>query len=139
MKRVFIVVLAVLILSVFPGVAAASEDAQDKVPDGEMGVCFTYINFTTISFDISGTGYATMGASVGAVSEATTRISAYLQRYNGEWQTLQHYSDNGDTYYLSWDAGRYVPSGYQYRLLVYYYAYVDGNSESTSMTSYEYY
>ena len=139
MRKIFIVVLAVLLLVSFPGIAVAAEDSQDEAPGGGMGVDWTYINYTTISFDISGTGYATMGASMNAVAGATTRISAYLQRYSGGWQTVQHYGDDSNTNELIWGAGRYVASGYDYRLLVYYYAYVDGDSERTTMTSYEVY
>ena len=141
MKRIFIVVLAVLLLAAFPGVAFASEDTEkaEEASGGGIGICYTYINCTAIDFDINASGYATMYADVYAISGSTTRLSAYLQRYDGGWGTVQHYSKSSDTNFCYWSAGRYVTSGYQYRLLVYYYAYYDGSSERTSMTSYEYY
>ena len=134
MKKFLIIVLAVMALVVFPINAMATDDAEED-PGKDPGMDYTYITYTTIDFDISGSGYADMYASMGAsASVDSTRISAYLQQYDSGWQTVQHYSKNSDSNYVSWGAGRYVSSGYQYRLLVYYYAYVGGSSESTSRT-----
>ena len=133
MKRVFHIILVFVLVFVFSGTALAADDAQDQAPGGDPGLDYTYIDYATIYFSINASGYASMAAVLqGTAGVDHVRISAYLQRYNSGWSTVQHYTAEDDSDYINWSAGRYVTSGYTYRLLVYFYAYVGDNYESTS-------
>ena len=141
MKKLFIAVLSMLLLLSFTGTALADNDENDFVSQfDENGVRYTYIITVSANLDISGAGLASMEAHMTCQpSVDSCRISAYLQRYDGGWNTLQHWAQNYGTYYGYWNSAYYVTSGYNYRLLVYFYAYDGDARDSTYLTSTEYY
>lgn len=140
MKKVLCIVVAVLLFVAFSTTAFATEYTKDEVPETNPGVRYTLIYYARIGFEINGSGLALMNATLQGMSGVDrVRISAYLQKYDGGWKTVQHYSDEEYSDFLVWGNTRYVVSGYTYRLRVYYYAYDGSQVESTYLTLYDTY
>ena len=140
MKRALLLLCVCLILMVVPGTALA-DSSQSVSEDPRVSLRYTYINYVAQSLDISAAGNASMAAEMQCTATIDkTRISAYLQRYSGGWESIAHWSKTSYSDECSWSQSYYVTSGYSYRLYVYYYAYIDDSVvESTTQTSYDSY
>ena len=138
LKKSMVILFAVVFLVSFNSTALAKTptEVEQKI-NNEVGLRYTYISYTNVSLSINAIGKATCSATLSAYNTVDrVRISAYLQYYDGGWYTDQHWTVEDDDSYVVMSKERYVTSGYQYRLLVYYYAYSGSTSESTSDIDY---
>lgn len=128
MITIVLVVTMLLAMSV-TGYAAENEEPPEK------GIKMTYITSVYTSLSISSGGlsnsYADMTAYPGVDS---VRISMHLQRYDNGWKTVQHWAQDFNGTMGSLSRNWYVTSGYNYRVLTYFYAYDGTQSESISRT-----
>lgn len=143
MRKILIVMLAIMMLFAFSGTAVAAAAPSDPawVVSSQATRGFTYIVYAANYFTITTAGKAEMNASLLCSTAVTgSRISAYLQKFeNNQWVTLRHYSEESNTNRCYAGAEWYVVSGYLYRHKVYYYAYDGAVSESTVVNHYESY
>lgn len=142
MKKLLSIIVALMLLVGLPGTIYAAEDTSDDISSGGgNAVDYTYIAYARCGLEITGNGLAECEASMLCYSAVNKiRISAYLQRYNGGWQTVKSWVKYAYSDYCAWGAGYYVTSGYTYRLYCYYYAYIDDSIvESTSCIVYDSY
>lgn len=140
MKRTITLFIAAVILLCMPGAALAADDGQAVLePDAVMSPMLAYIGYATSTLEISSSGYADMEALMECYSPVDKiRISEHLQRYvNGSWQDVAAWSQYYYSDMASWSRGYYVASGYQYRLMCYFYCYYDTTLlESVSRADY---
>lgn len=136
MKKIISLAIALLFLAALPGTMFAVENNQDsKEAIALASTRYTYIDYATCNLVINSSGKASMTATLDCDNSVdSTRISAYLQKYDSGWKTLKHWAQNYNSSYAAWGNHYYVASGYQYRVLVYYYAYSGSNTESTSLS-----
>jgi hypothetical protein len=129
MKKVIGLFLAAVVLFCLPGAALASNDAvlAGAETDAAMSPMTAYIGYADCTINISSNGYASMEAVTDCYSPVNKiRMAEYLQRnVSGSWQTVASWSQYYYSDTASWAKGYYVSSGYQYRLLCYYYCYYD--------------
>ena len=140
-KKSLCLLLTVVLLCAFPvaGLASEIEDPGDSA-DGDIGILMTYISTYDYNLSINSSGLASLGASVSAYPGTDkVKISMYLQRYDGGWSTVQNWSKEAAGTYVSLVKSYYVSSGYNYRMLVYFYAYEGSEVESLSRTDTQYY
>ena len=141
MKKVLTFIMAAILLIGLPSTVYAAEDsayaAEDSSGDYELDAA--YILYTMCSLDISGGGQAYCSASMLCTAAITkTRISAYLQQYDGGWETVRSWSSDVYSNYIPWSGSYYVSSGHYYRLICYYYAYIgDSIVDNSTLISYE--
>lgn len=137
-RKLLLMVTSILLVFSVCGTAMAGElplEASDS--GGDYSICYTYISYTSCNFAIASDGKASMSASISGYSNVdSVRISGYLQRYNGGWQTVKSWNELTSGSYGVMTKTWYVSQGYQYRWLVYYYAYSGSNTESTSDSLY---
>ena len=77
--------------------------------------------------DISSSGKASVFGQILARTAEKTRVTLYLKRYiNGNWVTYKSWSNTEYSRVCTVLEDYYVPQGYQYKLYVYGYAWVDG-------------
>ncbi len=141
MRRVTILVLVVALLFCMPGAALAADNVQ-AVGDDVISPRLAYISYATCSLNISSNGYAQMSAVMECYSPVNKiRLSPHLQRYvNGSWQDVTKWSQTTYSDFATWSKGYYVTSGYQYRLMCYYYCYYDATLlESVTCANYDTY
>lgn len=139
MKRILQILLIALLLFSFSTTCLAANDTNETSDIQPPSTRMTYIMSYRCNIDISGTGLATCTANMLAYPNTDkVKISMYLQKYDGGWSSLYHWTaEDGTSVTLSRD--RYVASGYNYRVLVYFYAYEGTQTDSTSDTNSEYY
>ena len=138
-KKLWIFLSAIVLLASFNGVAYAKTPVETGTlsSSGDFGAKYTYIRSTSVNLTINSIGKATCSATLSAYSCVDrVRISAYLQHYKGGWVTDKQWIVEEDGTYAVLSKERYVARGFQYRLLVYYYAFSGDNSESTSDIDY---
>ncbi len=140
-KKTICLLLTVLLLCAFPVAGFASDDDDlSNSADGDVSILMTYIRSYDYNLVINGSGLATCGASLTAYAGTdSVKLSMYLQKYNNGWSTLQHWTKEANGTYVSSSKSYYVTSGYNYRLLVYFYAYEGSAVESLSRTDTQYY
>lgn len=144
MKKILIVMLAIMMLFAFSGTAYAAAPSTSNtawVVSSQATRGFTYIVYAANYFTITSAGKAEMNVSLLCSTSVTgTRVSAYLQKFqNNQWVTLKHYGEESDTNRCYAGAEWYVVSGYLYRHKVYYYAYNGAVTESTVVNHYKSY
>ena len=144
MKKILLIVLAIVLILSFNSIAFAKESTKTAQEENSflnpiMPLWSTIANISA-SLDISG-GTAYMSASISTYGADSVAINAYLQRYiNNSWTTIRYYPNSFSGSSGSWGVNRSVSSGYDYRLLVYYYAYEGGSLvESTIKIVYDSY
>jgi len=133
MKKVqTITILVVLLISIYASTYAKEDVGEVRI--SPQGILYLYISNVNASLSISGSGIASVNNTITASTYVdSVKISTYLQKYeNGSWVTLNHWTDTSNTYYLISSHTHQVTSGYNYRVLTYFYAYVGDESESTS-------
>ncbi len=142
MKKILTIILALVMLFTFNSIAFAKE-AKNKPNisdflDLPIDIEWHTVDEVSASLRISG-GRAYMTASISTYDADSVRILAYLQRYsNGTWTTIRSWSNDYASSSGVWVVNRYVSSGYDYRLIVYYYAYENGSMvEATTMIRYD--
>ncbi len=119
--------MSIILALSFAGNALAVKSELELNASYDVGLRFTYISYTNTSISINSSGKASCTAKLSASSNVDrVYISGYLQRYDNGW-TKTSYSSSCNLL-----SSHYVTSGYQYRYIVYYYAYDGSNSESTS-------
>jgi len=140
-KKSICLLLTVVLLCAFPVSGLASDIQEpDESADGAVGILMTYIHYYDYNLSINSSGLASLGSSVTAYPGTDkVKISMYLQRYNSGWSTVQHWTKEAVGTYVSLVKSYYVTSGYNYRLLVYFYAYEGSAVESLSRTDTQYY
>ena len=140
-KKSICVLLTMVLLCAFPVAGLASDiEEPNEAADGDIGLLMTYISTYDYNLSINSSGLASLGASVSAYPGADkVKISMYLQRYDGGWSTVQNWSKEAASTYVSLVKSYYVTSGYNYRMLVYFYAYEGSQVESLSRTDSQYY
>jgi len=141
LKRIMVLVLVVALFFTFSSVAFAIDETEiERFPSTVSGAKFTYINYVTADLTINSTGLASCTAEISAYNSVdSVRVSAYLQKYDGGWQTVKHWGQNYSGTYGAMAKSWYVTKGYRYRWHVYYYAYSGSDSESTTRTVYRNY
>ena len=132
MKKILIFVLVItLFCSVSITGYASDKEALVEKPSVS-GVKMTYIKSVYTSLSISSSGRSNSYARIITYSGVDeVKISMYLQRYDNGWKTVKHWAQNFDDTYAYLSKNWYVMSGYEYRVLSYFYAYEGSNSEST--------
>ncbi len=126
---IFILIIALFCSISITGYAADTEQLSEKPP--EVGTRMTYISQVYTSLTISSGGLSNSYARINAYpGVGRVRISMYLQRYDSGWKTVQHWTQDFTGTYGSLSKNWYVTSGYEYRVLTYFYAYDGSNSES---------
>ena len=140
-KSICMLLTLILLCALFPVAGMASDiEAEDESADGSLGILMTYISSYNYNLSINSSGLASSSASVTAYPGTdSVRISMYLQRYNSGWSTVQSWSKEASGTYVSLATSHYVTSGYNYRLLVYFYAYEGSAVESLSKTDEQWY
>jgi hypothetical protein len=138
LKKVTLFTLAFLVaLSLLIPVNALAETQKINGTDSVMSPQWTYINYVTNSLTINSSGKASMMSTINTYSATQVCMFNYLQRYqNGTWSAIQSWYSTTQGKFGVWTDSYYVYSGYNYRLLTYYYVY-NGSSivESTTLTS----
>ncbi len=131
-KILMFILIIVLLCSVsMTSYAADNEELAEKPP---VSLRFTYIMNAYTSLSITGGGLSTSLARMNAYPGVdSVRISMYLQRYNSGWTTVKHWAQDFDGTTGTLSKNWYVTSGYEYRVLSYFYAYDGNNTESTSL------
>lgn len=140
-KKAIYMFLTMVFLCTFPVAGLASDiEKPSESADGDIGILMTYISTYDYNLSINSSGLASLGASMSAYPGTDkVKISMYLQRYNNGWSTVQHWSKEAAGTYVSLVKSYYVTSGYNYRMLVYFYAYEGSAVESLSRTDTQYY
>lgn len=134
MKKIltFILIITLFCSVSITGYAADKVEPAEKAP--EYSVRMTYINSVIASLSISSDGLSNSYAKMYAYSGVDSiKISMYLQKYDNGWKTVKHWTKKFDSTHGSLSKDWYVMSGYEYRVLAYYYAYDGSHSESTSL------
>jgi len=133
-KRIFIISI---IMSAVIITAPVYADQIIEINTDVMQPNFTYINIFRNSFDISGSGYVSIGVNFRAQNVDEVKVFTYLQQYNSaRWQTVKNWSVEKQGTSCSIALSHYVINGYSYRLVSYGYTYKNGNLvESTSYIS----
>jgi hypothetical protein len=141
MKKGVSVILLLVLLFTLTTTAFAADEPSEAAPPNVYGMDFTYIVFATGSLDITSSGVASCEASMLCSSSIDQiRISSYLQKYDGGWVTVKHWTQDTYSNSATFERSQSVVSGYAYRHSCYYYAYINGSLvESTSMTTYDSY
>ena len=131
MKRIFSVVMVLLLLSAF--VIPASADGVEN----NISPRFTYISKVSTNVSINqNTGIATSTAISHADGVASMKLVCRLQqKKNGSWVTIKTWSDTG-TQQAGVAQQRAVYSGYSYRTYVTCYVYNAAGSLLESATCY---
>ena len=141
LKKTICMLLTVVLVCAFPVAGMASDvDEPNESANGDIGILMTYISTYDYNLVINSSGLASCGASVSAYPGTDkVKISMYLQRYNSGWSTVQHWTKEAAGTYVSLAKNYYVTKGYNYRLLVYFYAYEGSAVESLSRSDEEWY
>lgn len=128
MKKFISVLLVLAFLSFMQSSAAAGDYLQSITSDKTViSPMYTYFTGANCNLSISGSGAASMDAAAQCISTIDKiRILAYLQKYNGGWQTINTWSQYYYSNTASWSQSDNVTSGYNYRLYVCFYAYDAG-------------
>ncbi len=142
MKKKLAVLIVFIVLSSLLIPYASADDMTDYSlsSDSEDSIDYVYILSASTSLSIGGGGYASISNNITCVAAVDKIVmSTYLQQYNGSWVTVNHWTDTVYSNTASSGHGAYVASGYNYRALVYFYAYDGSSYESTTRTDTEYY
>ncbi len=134
MKKLFSLLLALLVLFSLASTAYASGEAEETLSITTED--FSYFIYTTNTFNIV-SGTANCGATALCTSSVDRiDLSIYLQRYDGGWITIAHWNNSTNYNYASLSAQYPLTSGYSYRLRNFYYAYIDGYCVDTNIVNY---
>lgn len=139
-KRLLCVLLSLVLLCTLPLPVLAVDDITIEPGDAEIGIMLTYISAYGYDLNINSSGLASCSANMTAYPGTdSVSISMYLQKYDGGWSTVKHWSKSAETNYAFLSGSYYVMSGYTYRVLVYFYAYEGSATESLNHTDSQYY
>jgi hypothetical protein len=141
MKRFVSVILALIFIFSLTTTAFAADEPDEAAQLDIVPLSFTYIIYASGALDISQNGLADCQASMQCTSAINRiRISSYLQKYDGGWTNVKHWSQDTYSNYASFDEVWNVPSGYSYRHYCYFYAYIGSTMvESTYTVVYDSY
>ena len=124
---IFALVLAVFSISV---PANAREDPTEvSIEATFLEPELRYVDVQSLKggLDISSSGKASVFGQILARTAEKTRVTLYLKRYvNGNWVTYKSWSNTEYSRVCTVLEDYYVPQGYQYKLYVYGYAWVNG-------------
>lgn len=129
MKRLIaylMILVALFSVSVVPGFAVELPGASEIMP------CYDYTKSVYADLSISESGTATATSKITGYPGTTTRvyITMYLERIkDGEWETVESWSDSAASYRLTLEENVNVSKGYTYRVRVSFYSYSGTNNE----------
>ena len=138
MKRLISAMMAILMLVsgfVVPGFAAEIEPSE-----GSIMPRYSYTRSVAVMLDISEDGTATAATKVTGYPDTATavHIFMYLERkVNGQWQTVESWSESASSYSLTMEESADVESGYTYRVRSSCYVYAGSTSEYITKNSQE--
>ncbi len=137
LKKITLSLLTVLMALSILMPATALAEGPTVQSDSVFSPNWTYIADIGDSLGIDSSGKAAMTSLIVAYSGTSVSMINYLQRYeNGSWTSVQGWSSSTQGTRGNWSNTYYVYSGYNYRLLTYFYVYNNGSLlESTSITS----
>ncbi len=79
------------------------------------------------AFSISSSGKASVFGYIWARTAEKTKVKCVLMRYeNNDWEKYKTWTDTNDSGISSICLDYYIPKGYNYKLYVYGYAWVNG-------------
>ena len=118
-KRFIVFLLSLMGYSFSITVFADVNDQSVKgISPGTIQPQWTEIAMFENSFDISGTGKASISVLLYAFDADNLEVVANLQQYrNGSWVTIKSWSKTSADISVSIEATWYVASGYSYRLV----------------------
>lgn len=129
MKRLIaylMILVALFSVSVVPGFAVELPGESEIMP------CYDYTKSVYADLSISESGTATATSKITGYPGTTTRvyITMYLERIkDGEWETVESWSDSAASYRLTLEENVNVSKGYTYRVRVSFYSYSGTNNE----------
>lgn len=129
MKRLIaylMILVALFSVSVVPGFAVELPGESEIMP------CYDYTKSVYADLSISESGTATATSKITGYPGTTTRvyITMYLERIkDGEWETVESWSDSAASYRLTSEENVNVSKGYTYRVRVSFYSYSGTNNE----------
>jgi hypothetical protein len=131
-KSIFVVFMAIVLLSLSLVTASAIEDKSDLITPK-----FSHIDVFQNEFNISSSGKASILSYLNSDIAEQVRVTGYLQQYkDGGWQNVKSWTNSEYGTDVGIANDWYVVSGYTYRYVSYGYVYVDGHVvESTSYES----
>lgn len=130
MRKILYFIFVVALLCSISNTGFAADTSVEPI---EIGTRMTYIRSISTKLSITSTGLSTARAKIYACSGVDkVRISMYLQRYDNGWKMVKHWRQDFDAANGSLLKKWYVMSGYNYRVITYFYAYDGSNSECTS-------
>lgn len=131
MKRIFAFILIIALFCSVSVTGYAADVGELVEKPSASGVRMTYISQVYTKLSISSSGLSTSYGRINAYSGVdSVRISMYLQRNDNGWKTVKHWVQDFNGTYGSLSKDWYVMSGYEYRVLTYFYAYDASSSES---------
>lgn len=129
LKKIVLFLLVVVLFFTLTITAYASGPNETGYKIVSVSPKMTYIKDYNYNLSISSNGLANATALVRSYPGVDrVRISMYLQRYDGGWSTIKHWSENYTGTRGSMSKNHYVTSG-RYRTVVYFYAYDGTYSE----------
>lgn len=120
------ILVALFSVSVVPGFAVELPGESEIMP------CYDYTKSVYADLSISESGTATATSKITGYPGTTTRvyITMYLERIkDGEWETVESWSDSAASYRLTLEENVNVSKGYTYRVRVSFYSYSGTNNE----------
>jgi len=125
-KRIITLFCTLLLMVAVPANATENYELMDK-ETLTVQPRFTNISVFMNSFDITTSGKAVIESVLSARDCDEVRISMYLQRYEGgKWVNVKNWAETRKGMSMLLSKNWYVPSGYQYRMKSYGYAYSNG-------------
>jgi len=127
MKRILIIALILLnMTNMFISADTTSIVTEEKVV--AISPMYTHITTFNKSFDMLSGGKTAYNAYLSSSVTKDVRLYGYIQQYkNGYWTTVHSVSNLSSTGYAMLSGNNFVAKGYDYRFVVYGYAYVNGS------------
>lgn len=127
LKILIIIVLAIFMMSLPANARESPTKSLIEIDKPIIGIKYVDVQSLKGGLDISSSGKASVFGQIFARTAEKIKVTLYLKRYrNGSWETYKRWSqaENGPISTVAKDY--YVLKGYQYKLYVYGYAWVDG-------------
>lgn len=141
-KTLLLMVLTLIIVSLPLTVNARDKPDETQTEDPVVSPMYVDVQYLSGTLDISSSGLASVSGQLVARSADKTKLNLYLKRYrNGSWEIYKSWSATEQGRVCSLLKDYYVPKGYQYKLYVYGYAWVNGQlvDSPVYVTGTEYY
>ncbi len=125
--RILLLMVMTLMIVSMPSTVYARDRPNELSTDNTMiSLMYEDVQYLSGSLDINSNGLASVSAQMMARTAESTKLNLYLKRYvNGSWETYKSWSVTEQSRVCSVLKDYYVPKGYQYKLYVYGYAWVN--------------